>query len=447
MHFILNAINGEYLRDITLNAASATERVDAAVAYVSSQDLLFDWCWDHGIPLRFWGRFDENVPVATPILKRFLSRRSARYTCKLVRKFHAKVIWWHGVGAYIGSANLSGSAWYSNVEAGTFYDDAELVALGLDQQLSDFFALLDERGSQLTDEILSSLEARERQLAKLHAADAFDAKAALDNLNVRPWDGLIQVERKVASERNRAKFLQEWNSTLTLLRNLSAKVEDNRPSWVNPDAPAGAHVDQFLHAHYYNRVMDGGRSYFEDWHQRNAGDPDSAERSALEWWRNLKAPPSNEDRMLNDWAPYLKAHLSSDSLKSETSENLFEIFKRVHAIADHARRIPNHLVGLPNTRQYSMDEKSHALAMLIAETRSKGGRNVFDLFQHVLHDGSLAEVPTRLWDGLNDPKWKIDHIGRSALGEIVGWALPETYPPRNSRTSKALRSLGHDVAI
>lgn len=71
MHFVLNAINGEYLRDITENAAAATERVEAAVAYVSREDLLFDWCWENKIPLRFWGRFDENVPVAPQILRRF----------------------------------------------------------------------------------------------------------------------------------------------------------------------------------------------------------------------------------------------------------------------------------------------------------------------------------------------------------------------------------------
>lgn len=447
MHLVLNAINSEYLRNITENSASTTERVDAAVAYVTKEDLLFDWCWNNKIPLKFWGRFDENVPVDPPILRRFLSRRSAHYSCKLVRKFHAKVIWWHGVGAYVGSANLSDSAWYSNVEAGTFYEESELLSLGLDQQLRDFFEVLDRNGSPLTEEICEALETRQKQLAKIKNGDAANAKLALDNPNVKPWAGLVHVPKKAASERRKIAFLDEWNSTLTLLRNLSAKVENHRPIWVNPEAPAGAHVDQFLHAHYYNRVMSGNRSYFEEWHEKNAADPDTAEQAALEWWQELKSPPSHEDRMLNDWAPYLKNQLSLDGLQNKTENTLFEIFQRVHAIADHARRMPNHLVGLPSTRQYSIEEKNRALATRIIGEKSQGGHDIFALLHHVFFGGPPSEVPTRLWDGISEPAWKIDHVGRSALGELVGWALPDIYPPRNARTSKALRSLGHNVAI
>jgi hypothetical protein len=213
---------------------------------------------------------------------------------------------------------------------------------------------------------------------------------------------------------------------------------------VRPDVPAGAHVDQFLHAHYYNRVMKGGRSLFEEWFEKNRSNPDAAEIETMSWWKNLPGPPSHEDRMLNDWAPYLRSSLSADGLGTKTVEHLFEIFSRVHAIADHARRISNQL---PSNRQYSMDEKTRALAERIFSARSDGGNDVFQLLQFVLHEGDPGEVPTRLWEALSHPKWRIDHIGRSALGEIVGWALPDRFPPRNSRTSKALRSLGHTVTI
>ena len=33
------------------------------------------------------------------------------------------------------------------------------------------------------------------------------------------------------------------------------------------------------------------------------------------------------------------------------------------------------------------------------------------------------------------------------LGEIVGWANPDLFPPRNMRTSKSLRALGYDVKV
>ncbi|RWN98163.1 MAG: phospholipase, partial [Mesorhizobium sp.] len=57
------------------------------------------------------------------------------------------------------------------------------------------------------------------------------------------------------------------------------------------------------------------------------------------------------------------------------------------------------------------------------------------------------ELPSRMWDALHDPKLRIENFGISAMGELVGWALPNQFPPRNGRTSKALRSLGHDVTV
>jgi NAD(P)-dependent dehydrogenase (short-subunit alcohol dehydrogenase family) len=57
----------------------------------------------------------------------------------------------------------------------------------------------------------------------------------------------------------------------------------------------------------------------------------------------------------------------------------------------------------------------------------------------------IDSVPDRLWEAIAADAWRIEHFGISALGELVGWALPESYPPRNNRTSKSLRSLGFPV--
>jgi phosphatidylserine/phosphatidylglycerophosphate/cardiolipin synthase-like enzyme len=121
LRLIMGGINGHYLRNITEICSAHTEEVIAAVAYATDSSLLFDWCWDNEIPLKFYGRLDEGVAVALPILAAFLNRKSPNFVCRLVEHHHAKVIWWRGFGLYIGSANLSGSAWYKNVEAGCFF--------------------------------------------------------------------------------------------------------------------------------------------------------------------------------------------------------------------------------------------------------------------------------------------------------------------------------------
>ena len=60
-------------------------------------------------------------------------------------------------------------------------------------------------------------------------------------------------------------------------------------------------------------------------------------------------------------------------------------------------------------------------------------------------EGQHIQVRTNLLS--EHAKWKIDGLGISALGELVGWALRDRFPPRNGRTSKALKSLGYNVTI
>jgi hypothetical protein len=94
-----------------------------------------------------------------------------------------------------------------------------------------------------------------------------------------------------------------------------------------------------------------------------------------------------------------------------------------------------------------MDEKTPLLANYLFDRRSGNGSSVGQVLHHVLYGGSEDDLPSRLWDANANPQWKIDHLGVSALGEIVGWALPTRFPPRNNRTSKALRSLGYPVRV
>ena len=82
MKLILGSINGNYLMEITANGLQETENVKAAVAYATKEELLFEWCYDHRIPLSYWGRFDDGVPITPRILKLFIDRQSPNFTCK-----------------------------------------------------------------------------------------------------------------------------------------------------------------------------------------------------------------------------------------------------------------------------------------------------------------------------------------------------------------------------
>lgn len=449
MRLILNGINGDYLRNITEVAAPETDRVDAAVAYATDAALLFDWCWENKIVLRYWGRFDETIPVGVPILKSFLDRRSPNFTCKLVRRFHAKVIWWRGYGAYIGSANMTQSAWWSNIEAGLFIPDTELSATGHDLQLEEFFRIVDRHASPLTDELFRAIQRRAQAIQATTSRDRPDATSFIGNLHVQPFDGLSYSSNANAADVQRADFLKEWNGTLQLLRDIGNRVSEpgNRPVWINSDVPRGAQADQFLHAHYYQRTFENRHAMFETHFARNRDNPDAAVRDAFEWWRGLPAPPGSEAVTLNEWGPFLREKLSRDQVLLLSEQDLIDVFSRVHAIRDHARRVANAELNLPGDRRYSIEEKSEALARHVYQRRSANGDSVQRLLSRILHEGPKDELAERLWEAVANPAMKIDHVGISALGELVGWAFPNEFPPSNGRTSKALRSLGYDVTV
>lgn len=445
MKLILNGINGHYLRNITENRAADTAEVIAAAAYATDDTLLFQWCLKHQIPLKFYGRLDADVPVSAAILKNFLDERSSTFRCRLVQHNHAKVIWWRGVGLYIGSADLNHGDWYKNIEAGCFFEEDE-VTDEIAAQIHDMFAALEEHSTPLTEEVLRECSNRERELFPFHSG----ANKFLDSPSFKTWPALVQTTEKNATDSRRKTFLEEWHSTLQDLRDIGAAISkpENQPSWINPKAPMGSQADQFLHAHYYNRTFDEGRAGYARLFEANRGRHQQALNEAIAWWHELPAAPSQEDVMLNETCPFLRAALARDALATMDYDTFKDVCFRVHAIKDYSRRVANKAVALPvRQSRYTISEKVAALSKRIWNDQSSGGIKVRELFDHVLYGGSSENLPERLWQAVADPKWKIDGLGISALGELVGWALPDQFPPRNGRTSKALKSLGYDVTL
>jgi hypothetical protein len=444
MRFIFNEINGHYLRNITENCARETEEVLAAVAYATGEHLLFDWCLQNNIPLKFYGRLDDDVSVSVPILSSFLTGKSPDFVCRLVQHHHAKVIWWRGVGAYIGSANLTDAAWHRNVEAGCFFPEDEIND-EMATDLLDLFATLERHATPLTEELLQEMKRRRGALAAIPDSSGFWASPSFTK-----WAGLVQTAPKNASDRKRQAFLEEWHSTLQVLRDIGTTIslDENRPDWVSASAPAGTQADQFLHAHYYQHTFDGRKANYAVFFERNKDRRQQALAEAMQWWRQLPKAPGSEDEMLNTVAPILRSALTEEGLRSMGYAEFQNICLGVHAIKDYARRVPNKAVALPDDGiRYTIPEKVAALSRRIWNDRSSDGGRVRDLLRYLLYGGSSEQLPERLWQGVNDPKWKVDGLGISALGEIVGWALPDRFPPRNGRTSKALRSLGYDVTV
>jgi len=451
MKFVSGLLNGVLLDNVMAKNMEDCSRVRASVAYADGKNLrLLEACKNQSKPLEFYGRYDHSVAIAPAVLKWFLDQASANYQCKLIPDiFHAKVIWWVEAGAYFGSANLSDRAWLTNIEAGTYLTHEELVHNGLDEQLEQYFEQIDSRATPLIREIyLEQLE-----LTKKRATiDSQDEKLRRDFEEKRlipAGSNLATTDQKQASVRRLNAFTAEWNATLQIMRDIGSKVSRDgvRPSWVNADVPFSVQADQFLHAYYYLKVRDGNRHPYEEFYAKNSANPENSLNEVIDWWTRADFEHEAERRHLHEWAPRVRELCARDRLPKLDLTGFTELLSLIHAVRDHASKLDAATIGL-GAGKANIDERVAAFAQWIWNQRSKTGGTALQTFFYVIwgRGGFDGEpITQRLWSGHIDDEWAIPHIGLSTLGELVGWARPDDFPPRNGRTSKALKALGYRV--
>lgn len=455
MELVANGLNGNFLKNILVNAPKTLEWVKVAVAYATGSPEVILFCVKNSIPLKFWGRMDESVPVATTILERFLNLGPS-YQCKLVWKYyHPKVIWFAEYGAYIGSANLTDAAWNRNIECGVWFDQEDLVHFNLVPELEAIIDGIDKVSEPLTQELLNKIKQLEKLTgpgsdygtASKHVEEEFDR--ALGKIWSNQFDGLGQTPRASFSEKSRAVFLAEWNGTLQLIRQIQDLVvlDENRPQWVKNDVPKGLQVDQFLHAYYDTTVKPGQRSLHEELHKANKGNTKHALQAALTWWSKLQAPTGDEALMMYERAPFLYASLSPQKITLLNEDEFIEVCKNIRAFVTLARQTTNHEIGLPADTELDIWTRAERVARWVWSQRTSSGATALEMIGHVLYGGPMDDVTDRIWEATSTPTWHIPRLGISFIGEIVGWASPDRFPPRNGRTSKALYALGFDVRI
>jgi hypothetical protein len=455
MKFIANAINNYYPRNLveklrTPKILDAIEEVKVAVSYAWNKPELFDFCCKHGIPLSFYCRYDNGVPVSPAILDWFIGKQSKRIVCKLAGDyFHAKVIWAVGHGVYIGSANLTDRAWFDNLEAGVFLSEDEIDFLEQREQLEVFFDHLEETSKALTQEIIAQLKERQERFKKIQKMiDDFEKEEKASRL-VPPSTNLISVNKKPHQEKRKEAFIEEWNETLEILREIGDTVSTSyRPAWVADTVPKTTQGDQFLHAYYYNFVVEKNASTHRMLHEVNKGNRSSALSVAMNWWKNTQSPPSGEDRQFYEWGPSILKLVRPDRILSLSELEFIDLCCKIHAFRNHSRQIRYDTLAMgPGEAVSDGEDKIRKGAEWVFHRRSARGRTALELIYFLLYSGKEQNISLRLWEAHRSDEWKIPHFGLGALGELVGWALPEKFCPRNGRTSKALYALGYKVRV
>ena len=447
MELIAGALNKRFLETLVHKHVDDCAEVIAVVPYCDSLQL-FHICQKADRPINFYCRLDHTVPVKSEVLKWFLEQANLNCRCYVLRGvLHAKIIWFRGVGAYIGSANLTTNGWVSNIEAGVFLTEEEMISDGVLDEVKDFVETVHEKSVDLTAEIFNLVTQLENKRRGFSGNENEISNWFNTNCGV-PEIGILVTGRnrneKVELQKN--EFLKEWNHTLELMKVISKTLNNYRPDWVHDSVANGVHLDQFLHAYYYLIVREGNSQPYEKHHELNKNNPNAALESVMKWWKNDDYPHANESEFMHRWAPRNSELLKEDKILTLTEVEFVELCSHVHAIGAYGVRQKNELLGLSSGAHEHL-VRVEAFGRWLYQQKSKENKTVLETINYVLYGSSPKELPLRLWNALSETKWKINGLGVSSLGELVGWAMPDAFPPRNSRTSKALKALGNKVKV
>lgn len=451
MKLVMGEINGVWLLDLMNGAPATCTRVTAAVAYATGNSLFFDHCLQNNRFLEFYGLLDEDQAVAMAVMEKLLAAGPFKVSCHLVKgHYHPKVIWWHGYGVYIGSANLTSHAWAANLECGVFYEEEEVLGTPVEVQLDMMLDRIRQISKPLDADLIKALKKLQaasnvvdRERSKLK--DLFD-----EATKTFPEHGGLTAPNAGSKL---SLFAVEWEKTLELLRGLRKEfmAMNLRPKWVAADANDTVHFDQFLHAYYYVRVRekededDSARSHerVKRFFEKNQADKNGALRDAAVWWASLPEAPHGEDVFIAITAPNMRELFAKERIAAWTFEEFKAAMMGVNAFKMHARQVKNKFFGLPEGHRETLEQRAHRLADWLWNLDRTGKKSLRDMWTFLIWGTYPANMTERLWMVTKDEQWAFLRLGQSSLGEAVGWARPDDYPPRNNRTNKALRALGH----
>lgn len=252
----------------------------------------------------------------------------------------------------------------------------------------------------------------------------------------------------------RQSFLEEWESGLTILGKLAQRFEEDRanwPTWVDQSTNSTIVQDQATEAWWETRFRSTRESprLMEEAHARNRSRVQDAEGDLLDFWRQFDPEDAEMwDRFVNREPQVLRKLLTQDSLRRLDENVLGVILGCCHAAKAHSRQIKNSEHGLDKDYKTDLETRVELFASYLWKARSSGSRTISEVLLDVIwgDEGGGVEDQNpgeRIWKALHTEEWKLPHLGAHIFGELIGYARPDEYPPRNNRVSKTLRALGH----
>lgn len=451
MRLVGNALNGDFFKNLVVGAdRPELEHIRLAVAYVRQMNDIFELAKKRKVPLTLYALMDGEAFPSLPVLKRFVERSPLSWRLFLTANFyHPKIYWFQGVGAYVGSANLTDNGWTRNLECGGWIEQGELDESGMGDELGAMFSVIADRcvaASAEHVEIVMRLSDARADVRRAKATFEREIASALRNLpgQSAPID-FTKGDRPGGAARK--AFVDEWYQTLTILRKLTEKARAVEwPGWVRRGVHPSIAQDQATEHWYQKNIRSTGQSAAEiaRLHQANVGRAEQAVDEMFQLWLQSDVGEKWEE-WTNNTPERLRALLAREGLAKLDVERLTEILWGGHASREHARQIKNSELGLARSERTTNEERCRLYAEYLLSRKTEAGKQIADVLDYVLWgDEQNPECAERIWDATRDSQWRIPHIGKNILGELVGYARPDEFPPRNNRVSRCLVALGFE---
>ncbi len=429
------------------------KEISASIAY-NDNPILVDTCIKRKINLEWWGLFNDEISTDLEIIQKALNSPYITFY-SFTNNFHPKLIYFQGYGLYVGSHNMTFKAAKQNIECGVFFKEEEITA---EQrvQLSNYFDFLRNNSKKFIKEDLSRINDYLNKTVEINKTSKKiknERKEIFDNcfpeLKSFVPKFKFQYDNQIEISDKEKTFSQEWRDAHQKLDVLQNILESQPlPSFVKPNASKSIILDQFLYLYYSTNAK--GKSLktedaIEEMYIKNRNRHEEAIAEAIDLWNHFE--PDNECLVrINNWGFENRELLELLKKRDLTREEFRIVFSHNNALLWSASRFPNEEIGIEKKVSMTIPEKLPLICDYLYKQKTDEDLSIHDVLRYLLFDDSVG-TETRVFNIIDNPKYKIRHLGKSVAGELLGWARPDITHLRNESTNRALRCLGFDIKL
>lgn len=145
--------------------------------------------------------------------------------------------------------------------------------------------------------------------------------------------------------------------------------------------------------------------------------------------------------------PAIRNALSKNTILNLNADEFCVVIEATHSTMNHVIKLSTNKLGRPEVTYLSASERAPLFTAMLLNQQNKKQQNILELLNYVLYGGKPESMWERIYEAGKTDEYQINNYGVNSIAEVAGWAQPETTPPRNTRTNKALKALGYSVNV